>query len=314
MGNYEGESLLGVASFITFEIFIILRMVVRNILLTEYVEIVPSFKDYKLYESKGYTIPKYWDKEHYRFLTKRGTKIKVRVSDLPKGSHAKVEVACDYCGKIKEIAYRDYLKNHDEELGDCCVKCRPIKYEHTMLEKYGVKNSSLMPDTKAKIIATNREKYGCDWQMQSPLVQEKSRKTMLERYGYEHALQVDEFLDKCMSTKYENGINPTSKPQKALSNLLLEMYGNCELERPCGRYSLDCAVRINNILIDVEYDGLYWHQDKERDERRNVFVQNQGYKVLRVKGNKKDELPTKERIDEQIQKLLHGEKYAEIQM
>lgn len=160
MGNCEGESLLGVASFITFEIFIILRPVVRNILLTEYVEIVPSCKDYKLYESKGYTIPKYWDKEHYRFLTKRGTKITVHVSDLPKGSHAKVEVACDYCGKIKETAYRDYLKNHDEELGDCCVKCRPIKYEHTMLEKYGVKNSSLMPDTKAKIIATNRKNMG----------------------------------------------------------------------------------------------------------------------------------------------------------
>ena len=287
---------------------------VIKILLTEYVEFVPSCKDYGFYESKGYKIPKYWSKKHNKLLVKRGTKIVVKTSDLTEGSHAKVQVSCDYCGAIKEVSYKDYLKNHDEELGDCCVKCRKIKYKNTMMGKYGVTNSMLNPEFSEKCKATNRRKYGYDWQTQSPLFQEKSRQTMLEKYGCEHALQVEEFLNKCIETKSKNGTNPTSKPQKKLAHILLEMYGNCELERPCGRYSLDCVIVVNDILIDVEYDGLYWHQDAQRDRRRNCLVQKQGYKILRIKGNKKDTLPSKEQIDKQIQKLLHGYNYAEIQM
>lgn len=283
-------------------------------LLTDYIEIVINNKNIKWYESKGYEIPRRWDKEHYRYTVKRGTTILVRATDLTEGSHVKVQVSCDYCGVIKEVGYKEYLKNHDEELGDCCVKCRPIKYEHTMLERYGVKSSSLVPSIREKIIATNREKYGCDWQQQSSLVREKSKKTMIEKYGCEHALQAEEFLNKCMETKSKNGKNPTSKPQKELANILLEMYGNCELERPCGRCSLDCVVIIDDTFIDVEYDGWYWHQDIQRDRRRDNFVQKQGYKILRIKSNKKDDLPSKEQIDEQIQKLLHGYNHAEIQM
>lgn len=287
---------------------------VRYVLLTEYIEITLSTKNIKWYESKGYEIPRYWDKEHYRYLVKRGTTILVRATDLTSGSHVRVQVSCDYCGKIKEVSYKDYLKNHDEKLGDCCVKCRPIKHESTMIEKYGVKNSSLMPNTIEKTIATNRKKYGCDWQQQSPLVREKSKRTMLEKYGYAHALQVDEFLSKCIETKRKNGTNPTSKPQKELAYVLFEMYGNCELERPCDKCSLDCVVEIDGTFIDVEYDGWYWHQDVQRDRRRDNFVQKQGYKILRIKSNKKDTLPSKEQIDEQIQKLLHGYNHAEIQM
>lgn len=283
-------------------------------LLTKELEILINYKNVQWYESKGYIIPRYWSKKHKKMLIKRGTKIVVNIEDLTKGSHAKVKVSCDYCGKVKEISYKDYLKNHDKEFGDCCIKCRPIKYENTMLKKYGVKNSSFMPNTKEKIIATNRRKYGCDWQTQSPLVQEKAKKTMLEKYGCEHALQVEEFLNKCVETKSKNGTNPTSKPQKELAHILLEMYGNCELKRPCGRCSLDCVVIVNDAFIDVEYDGWYWHQDEQRDKRRDNFVRKQNYKIFRIKGNKKNTLPSKEQIEKQIQKLLHGWNYVEIQM
>lgn len=283
-------------------------------LLTECAELTINSSDIYWYEEKGYDIPRYWSQKHKKMLVRRGTKITVKTKDLTIGSHVKVDVACDYCGRVKNITYKDYLKNHDDALGDCCVKCRSVKYKETMMEKYGVSNSSQVPEMVEKIKATNRAKYGCDWQMQSKEIQAKSRETMKERYGVEHALQVDEFLVKSMKTRCINYNNPTSRPQLALSHLLLDMYGNCELERPCGRCSLDCVVIIDGILIDVEYDGKYWHQDKTRDIRRDNFVEKQGYKVLRIKGNKHDILPTIEQIDEQIQKLLQGYNYAEIQM
>ena len=71
-----------------------------------------------------------------------------------------------------------------------------------------------------KIIATNQEKYGCDWQMQSPEIMQKSYQTTLERYGVERPLQHHTFLAKAMSTKCKNGTNPTSKPQKELGKIL----------------------------------------------------------------------------------------------
>ena len=283
-------------------------------LLTKRLTITPSCANLDYYEAKGYKIPRYWSPKHKKWLVKRGTQIEVDAKDLRYGSHAKVKVKCDYCDNIKIVAYKDYLINHDEVLGDCCVKCRKIKYKKTMLDRYGVDCSARLPDIKERIKATNRRKYGCDWQMQSDAVQAKSRQTMKEKYGVEHALQVKEFSEKAMKTRCANHKNPTSKPQLALSHLLLEMYGNCELERPCGRCSLDCVVVVDDILIDIEYDGWFYHQDARRDIRRDNFVAKQGYKILRIKSNKHDTLPTPEQIDEKIQMLLRGHNHAVIQM
>lgn len=282
-------------------------------LLTESVEVMFNGKNAKYYEEKGYEIPRYWDKKHKKMSIKQGTKINVKVEDLAKGSHVRVNVACDYCGQVKNVAYKDYLYNHNE-LGDCCVKCRSVKYKDTMIKKYGAISPTKVPELLEKQIANNKAKYGCEWPTQTEEVKAKIQKTMLERYGAEHALQVDEFLAKAMESCCEAHKNPTSKPQLKLSEILLEMYGNCELEYPCKFYSLDCMIIVNDVRIDVEYDGWFWHQDKKRDDRRDNFIKKHGYKVLRIKSNKHDALPTKERIDEKVQLLLNGEDYAEIQM
>ena len=48
-----------------------------------------------------------------------------------------------------------------------------------------------------KIIATNQEKYGCDWQMQSPEIMQKSYQTTLERYGVRSVpCNITHFLQK----------------------------------------------------------------------------------------------------------------------
>ena len=92
------------------------------------------------------------------------------------------------------------------------------------------------------------------------------------------------------------------------------MYGNCKLEEPCGRYSIDCFVEIDGYRIDVEYDGWFHHQNKERDNRRDEYMIEHGYKALRVLGNKRDDIPTAEQIDEAMQQLLCGRQRIAIQM
>ena len=283
-------------------------------LLTKEKEVPVNGRIIEWYLSKGYVIPTYWSKKHNKFLVKRGTTIVVDSNDLPNGSHEKVEVSCDYCGKIRSIAYKDYLSQHDDEMGDCCKSCEFVKCKKTMLDKYGVDNSFEIPDIIDKTIATNREKYGCDWQMQSARVKEKSVSTMISKYGVKSPLQKEEFLNKMIETKCKNHSNPTSQPQIKLSYMLNKLFGNCALEVPCDRCSLDCVVDIDGVLIDVEYDGLYWHSDKQRDRRRDNFVKSKGYKILRVLGNKKDEMPTEKCLLESIETLLNGRNYIEIVM
>ena len=73
-------------------------------------------------------------------------------------------------------------------------------------------------------------------------------------------------------------------------------------------------INIDNIKIDIEYDGLYWHSDKQKDRRRDNFVKSKGYKILRVLGNKKDEMPTEKCLLESVEALLNGRNYIEIVM
>lgn len=283
-------------------------------ILSKYVEVVAGGKNISYFESRGYQFERYWSKKHNKWLIKNGTKIFVKIEDLPKGSHSKIDVKCDYCNNIKHITYKDYLKNHDEELGDCCIKCRPIKHKHTMLERYGVENSSQMIDTIDKTKATNRKKYGCDWQMQSKEVRQKSILTSRKKYGVDYPTQCPEVYEKIIKTRHKNLSNPISKPQLQIYNLLVQKYENCSLEIPCGRYSIDCELVIDGIKIDVEYDGWFWHQDKQRDVKRDNFMIDKGYKVFRIKGVKGDPIPSIEDIDEKIQELLHSSNYVELKM
>ena len=66
-------------------------------LLTKEVEIVPSGKDRKRYEELGYNIPLHWNKNNKKWSMPRGTKIKIKVEDLPIKSSQKVECKCDNC-------------------------------------------------------------------------------------------------------------------------------------------------------------------------------------------------------------------------
>lgn len=70
------------------------------------------------YEKLGYFIPKYID-NYGRLKIKRGTKILVKISDLPFKSHVKIDCKCDNCGDIKNVVYNSFI--HKENY--ICPKC-----------------------------------------------------------------------------------------------------------------------------------------------------------------------------------------------
>lgn len=219
---------------------------------------------------------------------------------------------------------------------DWCMQCVDVqnRSKHTCLDKYGVENILQDHNIRDRIKQTNLDKYGVENVLSSKAIQnkikqtlmdkygvenisqsvehrDKIKQTILERYGVKNVSQVPEIQQKVRDSFYTNGTCPTSSQQMALRDMLIGTYGNCELNYPLDRCSLDCFVLINDVKIDVEYDGYYWHKDKvDADRRRDKFVYQNGFKILRIKAGNK--LPATTQLTEAIDALLHGANYQEI--
>jgi hypothetical protein len=90
--------------------------------------------------------------------------------------------------------------------------------------------------------------------------------------------------------------NP-SKPQVDLYNKVKELYSSAILNYECLNYSVDIA--IPNIKVVIEYDGSWWHQDKEKDLERQRKIEGLGWKFIRYK----DKVPSIENLIEDIKNV-----------
>lgn len=97
-------------------------------LITKEIDVSPCGR-IKYYEALGYTIPRVLQncKGTKYYAVPRGTTIRVKVSDLPKGSHVNIVCICDGCGKIIEMMYKQYTKcNHNGKI--YCLSCAAKEY------------------------------------------------------------------------------------------------------------------------------------------------------------------------------------------
>jgi len=90
--------------------------------------------------------------------------------------------------------------------------------------------------------------------------------------------------------------NP-SGPQVELFNLVKEDHPNSILNYQVLNFSIDIA--IPNLKIAIEYDGSYWHQDQESDNKRQKEIEDQGWTFLRYR----DYVPSKEELEKDIKNI-----------
>jgi hypothetical protein len=158
-------------------------------ILTEKVEITINSSNKKYFNSIGYENLKNKDK------------LIVPVNKLNKGSHAIVKVKCDICGHEKELCYRFYLKNSNNQNLYCCSeKCSRTKAKNTSVNKYGVEH--FLNSDKFK--ATCLERYGSENPSQVKEFKEKRKNTMIERHNVEYYVLSENFPDKSEKTSLKN--------------------------------------------------------------------------------------------------------------
>jgi hypothetical protein len=147
--------------------------------------------------------------------------ILVKIEDIPKGSHLKVNCKCLLCEEITNIVYRNYVIQISR--GDYfCSKCygskqslnfsrkvvtdksflknRLNKQKKTCLLKYGVDSFSKTTEYKDKIKETSLERYGVENISQIEYIKEKKRKTSMSKYGVDNFFKTAEHKNNFIET------------------------------------------------------------------------------------------------------------------
>lgn len=181
-------------------------------IITKQVELVTNSKTLNYYKNKGYD------------CNKVGEILNVKVEDLSKYSRQKILVQCDYCGKILEKSYNDWIKGQEFIQKDSCKNCCYKKTSEVNKLLYGCENVFQVPEVKEKIKLKIQEQYGSEINNISQVkeiqnkkkenlekklkenptyyddIQAKLRATSMERYGVEYKQKTSEFQDKKKKT------------------------------------------------------------------------------------------------------------------
>ena len=188
------------------------------------------------------------------------------------------------------------------------------KQQEAVFEKHGVYFSGQVQEGIEKRKQTCLEKYGAT----TPLLdvdrsacytkeaREKAKRTCRERHGGV-GFEIKANWIKAQQAIQDSGKVQTSKVQIDAYEKIKKLYPKaieCELNKPVDVFSLDIGLNLDGTLIDVEIDGKYWHQDQQRDIKRDKVLQQKGYKILRIKVNYL--YPTEEELKNNIDKLYNS--------
>jgi very-short-patch-repair endonuclease len=105
-------------------------------------------------------------------------------------------------------------------------------------------------------------------------------KTYIELFGKEKTKELIKLRKK--SGAIGQSLTPRiSAPQLELYKLVKKKYPTAILEYPYLDFCLDIAVPDKKICF--EYDSSYWHQDPEKDKKRDKILSQLGWKVIRFR-------------------------------
>ena len=178
------------------------------------------------------------------------------------------------------------------------------KRKETCLKKYGVSFPSQKEEVKEKRKETCLQKYGVEYPTQNKDIVLKTKNTNIKKYGVTHPMKNLEIKEKMMSSFQKNGEIKTSSQQEACFNILKKEGYDVKLNFLIDGFALDILLEKDGQKIDIEYDGNYWHQDKNKDRRRDEVIKSKGFKIFRIKSDRS--VPTIEQLKENIDLLINN--------
>ena len=247
-------------------------------LITKEVE-VQLRKNKKHYESFGYDTN-----------VEIGELILIKTEHLTKGSHTKVVVGCDFCGKESTKDYKEYLHEiKDVNLNACSNKeCSNQKIKAVCLKKYGVENTFQAGFVKDKIKVTLTEKYGVEHPMFIKETKDKIKDTCVERYGVSSYTKTIEYQEKTKKTnldKYGATHDSKTKEGQLKRKLTRISRGNQIPDKKLSEFFL-YRKRIDNFTDNIrdifieKWDGIDFYDGEYIKDNFNLDSGNKLYPTI----------------------------------
>lgn len=174
---------------------------------------------------------------------------------------------CEYgCGREAKFQFKNgkwCCSSHHKK----CLKLRKDQ-EGKML------GSTLSVETRIK---QSKAKKG---RKRPPFSEDWKKKLSLSKKGNEEVKQ-----QLCKARRL---IESPSIPQIKIFEMIKHLFPTSKINFPFLNYSLDIAIPEYKLVI--EYDGGYWHQDKEKDLKRQKEIEKCGWKFIRYKGTLKEDI------------------------
>lgn len=208
--------------------------------------------------------------------------------------------------EAKNKAKQSFIKKYGVD-NPMKVESIKNKLKEECMDKYGVPYYTCTEEFKTKAKNTFIDKYGVDNPFASEFIQNKMKQTCMEHYGVEYSGASPIVRQKMRESMYKNGNLPISEAEIKMCDLLIQIFGeeNCKPSYIYDALTLDCLVVYKEHLIDFEYDGWYWHKEKEEyDKRRNYFLIRHGFNVIRFRAN--IVIPTEQDIIEAVDYIVKG--------
>lgn len=98
-----------------------------------------------------------------------------------------------------------------------------------------------------------------------------------------------------------------SKSEKILFNRVNDIYKGISKVKNnfcINRYKPDCIIEKFNLIL--EYDGVYWHSDINRDLERDKKLVTLGYKVIHYRGYNPDDVEIMTDVDYMLEHETNG--------
>jgi hypothetical protein len=156
-----------------------------------------------------------------------------------------------------------------------------------------IKKTMVRPDVKQRhkdSISQNIEKWRKAGKEVNnrPEIKEQARIRMLNGGGSYAA----SFVRKTSWPQIKTFNNVKELYPKSIMNYVIKIFKR-------KWYVLDIVIL--SLMINIEYDGNYWHEGKgECDKQRDNNLRNRGWRILRYR----DHVPTKEQLKEDINSIL----------
>ena len=230
-------------------------------------------------------------------------------------------IKCDYgCGSIAKFFFPTVKKYCCSDTFGGCKTQRKLNSKR-MKDSWEDENSGHHSENRKQKRSDYMKNGGADISnTEESRIKARDRlkdKTFEEIYGEEKAVEMKKKIGKKSKQRMLNGgavhalsftKNP-SRPQVELFNRIKEEYSTAVLNYPCLQlnYSLDIA--IPELKIWFESDGSWYHQDKEKDLKRQKEIEDLlEWKCIRYfPVDTIKQVPTIDQILKDINDILKGE-------